>query len=126
MLEPLSSAFIHDHQAFGVHLLHLLTPLGTLFLTTFTGTQCLFLRVQPMCLMGWLIVVVLTCTPCICSKTPTLILSPQISMRLQLRCQLGLQMPYLFGWSSRNSFGHDGSRVSPLFEVALDGRSGHA
>jgi hypothetical protein len=60
---------IHDHQASGVHLLHLLAPGGSLLLTAFTGTQRLFLRVQPMRLIASLIVEVLTSTPCVCSHS---------------------------------------------------------
>jgi hypothetical protein len=43
------AAFIHDHQAFGVHLLHLLTPLDSLFLTTFTGTRAVFFCASNQC-----------------------------------------------------------------------------
>jgi hypothetical protein len=38
-------------------------PLDSFFFTTFSGTQRLFLRVQPMRLMARLIVAVLTATP---------------------------------------------------------------
>lgn len=45
-------------------------------------------------------------------------------MSLQLRFQLGLQWPQLPGRSPWNRFGPHASRLSPLFQVTLDRRTG--